>query len=97
MTTDDLAYEAQQLAMHDTIAWDEIYERATAQARGAGFAQLILEHGPADYELIDGSDPTALRADRLIGAKIHVILDWPRLRPRRPAAGLVLKLSNVRT
>ena len=33
MITDDLAYEAQQIAMHDTIAWDAIYARATAQAR----------------------------------------------------------------
>lgn len=77
MTSDDLAYEAQQLAMHDTIAWDAIHERATAQSRSTGFAQLILERGPADYELVDGSDPTALRVDRLIGAKIHVIYDWP--------------------
>ncbi len=77
MTTEDLAYEAQQLAMHDTIAWDEAHERATAQARSSGFAQLILERGPADYELVDGSDPTALRVDRLAGAKIHVILDSP--------------------
>lgn len=77
MTTDDLAYKAQQLAMHDTIAWDAIHERATAQSRDTGFAQLILERGPADYELIAGSDPTALRVDQLVGAKIHVILDWP--------------------
>lgn len=75
MTTDDLAYEAQQIAMHDTLAWDDIYERATAQARDTGFAQLILERGPDDYELIDGSDPTALRVERLTGAKINVILD----------------------
>ena len=77
MTTDDLAYEAQQLAMHDTIAWDAVYARSTAQARSTGFAQLILEHGPAEYDLVDGTDPTALRIDRLTGAKIHVILDWP--------------------
>lgn len=77
MITDDLAYEAQQLAMHDTIAWDAIYARATTQARETGFAQLISEHGPADYALIDGSDPTALRVDRVSGAKIHVIFDWP--------------------
>ena len=77
MTADDLAYEAQQIAMHDTIAWDEIYVRATAQAHSTGFARLILERGPADYELVDGSDPIALRLDRLAGAKIHVILDWP--------------------
>ena len=77
MTTDDLAYEAQQLAMHDTVAWDATYEQATARSRDTGFAQLILERGPANYELVDGSDPTALRADRLAGAKIHVILDWP--------------------
>ena len=77
MTTDDLAYEAQQIAMHDTIAWDAIYARATAQSRDTGFAQLILEHGPADYTLIDGSDPTALRVERMVGAKVHVIYDWP--------------------
>ena len=77
MTTDDLAHEAQQLAMHDTLAWDAIHERATAQSRDTGFAQLILERGPADYELVGGSDPTALQVDRLIGAKVHVILDWP--------------------
>ena len=77
MTNDDVAYEAQQLALHDTIAWDAIYARATGQARSTGFGQLILERGPADYELVDGSDPTALRMERLNGAKIHVILDWP--------------------
>ena len=77
MTTDDIAYEAQQIAMHDTIAWDAIYERAIAQSRDTGFAQLILEHGPANYTLIDGSDPTALRVERLTGATIRVILDWP--------------------
>ena len=77
MTTDDLAYEAQQIAMHDTISLDAIYARATKQARSTGFAQLVLERGPANYELVDGSDPTALRVDRLSGAKIHVILDWP--------------------
>ena len=77
MTTDDLAYEAQQIAMHDTIAWDAIHERATARSISTGLAQLILERGPADYELVDGSDPTALRVDRLVGAKIHVIYDWP--------------------
>ena len=77
MTKDDIAYEAQQLAMHDTIAWDAIYGRATAQACRTGFAQLILERGPADYDLVDGSDPTALRIDRLTGAKIHIIMDWP--------------------
>lgn len=76
MTKDDIAYEAQQLALHDTIAWDAIYERATAQSRKTGFAQLILERGPADYDLVDGTDPTALRTDRLKGAKIHIILDW---------------------
>ena len=77
MTTNDIAYKAQQIAMHDTIAWDAIYERATAQARDTGYAQIILEHGPADYTAIAGSDPTALRIERLTGAKIHVILDWP--------------------
>ena len=77
MTTDDLAYEAQQLAMHDTVAWEAVHERATAQSISTGFAQLILERGPANYELIDGSDPTALRVDRFIGAKTHVIHDRP--------------------
>ena len=77
MITDDLAYEAQQIAMNDTIAWDAIHARATAQARETGFTQLVLEHGPADYTLVDGSDPTALRVDRLVGTKIHLILDWP--------------------
>ena len=45
----DAEYAEQQLAMHDTIAWDEIYARACRQATDTGFAQLILEHGPADY------------------------------------------------
>ena len=61
--------------MHDTVAWDEMYAQATAQARRTGFAQLILEHGPADYSLVDGSDKSALRFERLKGAKVHVILD----------------------
>lgn len=77
MTTEDLAYDAQQLALHDTIAWDAIYARATRNARKTGLAQLVLERGPADYDLVDGADPTALRIARPTGAKIHVILDWP--------------------
>lgn len=77
MNTEDLAYETQQLALHDTIAWDAIYARATSQACDTGFAQLILERGPADYDLVDGSEPTALKINRLTGAKIHVIMDWP--------------------
>ena len=61
--------------MHETIVWDVIYARATVQSRKTGFAQLILEHGPADYDLVYGTDPTALRIDRLNGAKVHVVLD----------------------
>lgn len=76
MTADDLTYQAQQIAMYETVAWDEVYARATGQARRTGSAQLILEHGPADYSLVDGSDPSALQIDRLAGAKAHVILDW---------------------
>ena len=77
MTKEDLAYAAQQIALEDTIARDEIYANATANARCTGFAQLILERGPAEYEVVDGSHPDVLRVDRLTGAKIHVILDWP--------------------
>ena len=72
----DIEYAEQQLALHDTIAWDETYARACRQARDSGYAQLILEHGPANYELIDGGAPDALHLDRLHGAKVHVILDW---------------------
>jgi hypothetical protein len=68
---------AQQLAHKDTIAWDAIYAIATKRAQATGFAQLILERGIANYELVDGADPQALRLDRLQGAKIHVVLDWP--------------------
>ena len=57
----DAEYAEQQLDMHDTIVWDEIYARACRQATGTGFAQLILEHGPADYALVNGRDPDALR------------------------------------
>ena len=77
MTKEDLAYAAQQIALQDTIAWDATYASATARAGSTGFAQLILERGPAEYEVVDGSHPDALRVDRLTGAKIHVILDWP--------------------
>ena len=72
----DAEYAEQQLAMHDTIAWDEIYARACRQATDTGCAQLILEHGPADYALVNGRDPDALKIARLRGAKVHVILDW---------------------
>ena len=72
----DAEYAEQQLAMHDTIVWDEIYARACRQATDTGFAQLILEHGPADYVLVNGRDPDALKIARLRGAKVHVILDW---------------------
>ena len=40
----DAEYAEQQLAMHDTIAWDEIYARACRRATDTSFAQLILEH-----------------------------------------------------
>lgn len=72
----DAQYAEQQLALRDTIAWDDIYARACRQARDSGFAQLILERGSADYKLIDGRASSALRIARLRGAKIHVILDW---------------------
>ena len=77
MTKEDLAYAAQQIPLQDTVAWDETYANATARAVCTGFAQLILERGPAEYEVVDGSHPDAFRVDRLTGAKIHVILDWP--------------------
>jgi hypothetical protein len=77
VTKEDLAYAAQQLALQDTIAWDETSTKATARARCTGFAQLILERSPAEYAVVDGSHPDVLRVDRLTGAKIHVILDWP--------------------
>ena len=72
----DAEYAEQQLALHDTIAWDDIYARACRQAHASGFAQLILERGPAEYELVDGHAPDALELRRLRGAKVHVILDW---------------------
>ena len=71
----DGEYAEQQLALEDTIAWDKIYAQACRQALDSGFAQLILERGPADYELVDGHAPDALRLPRLRVAKIHVILD----------------------
>ncbi|MBV9840639.1 MAG: hypothetical protein JOY99_03725 [Sphingomonadaceae bacterium] len=72
----DLEHVEQQLALHDTIAWDAIYARACRNARDTGFAQIILERGSADYKLVDGSSPDALKLRRLRGAKIHVIFDW---------------------
>ena len=72
----DIEYAEQQLAFRDTTAWDDIYARACRQAQDSGFAQLILERGPADYELVDGSTHGALGIARLRGAKVHVILDW---------------------
>lgn len=72
----DAQYAEQQLALRDTIAWDDIYARACRRARDSGFAQLILERGPTDYELLDGSKLSALKVRRLRGAKVHVILDW---------------------
>ena len=72
----DAEYAEQQLALEDTIAWDDIYARACRRARDSGFAQLILERGPSDYELVDGRAPDALQTARLHGAKVHVILDW---------------------
>ena len=65
-----------QQSAEDTIAWDDIYARATRQARRTRMAQLILERGPAEYELVDGRDPDALKLRRLRGARVHVILDW---------------------
>ena len=72
----DYELEEQRLALADTIAWDAIYARATAQAHATGFAQLVLEHGLAEYEMVDGRSPDALKIARLRWAKIHVILDW---------------------
>ena len=68
-------YVEQQLALRDTIAWDDIYARACRRASDSGFAQLILERGPARYTLVDGSTPDALKMARLRGVKIHVILN----------------------
>ena len=45
----DLEYAEQQIALRDTIAWDDIYVRACQRARATGFAQLILDRGPANY------------------------------------------------
>ena len=72
----DAEYAEQQRALQDTIAWDDIYARACRQAQDTGFAQLILERGPADYALVDGHAPDALNVRRLRGANVHVILDW---------------------
>lgn len=72
----DIEYSQQQFDLTDTIAWDDIYARACRRACDTGFAQLILESGPADYRLIDGAAPDWLKLRRLRGAKIHVILDW---------------------
>ena len=72
----DAEYAEQQLAFEDTIAWDDIYAQACRQAQASGFAQLILERGPAEYELVDGGAPYALKLSQLRGAKVHVILNW---------------------
>ena len=72
----DAEYAEQQLALHDTIACDDIYAQASRQARDSGFAQLILERRPTDYELVDGRAPDALQTARLHGVKVHVILHW---------------------
>ena len=72
----DAEYAEQQLALQDTIAWDKIYAQACRKALDSGFAQLILERGPAEYEFVDGRAPDALKLRRLSGAKVHVILDW---------------------
>ena len=72
----DAEYAEQQLALHDTVAWDDIYARACRRAQASGFAQLILERGPAEYDLVDGHAPDALKLRRLRDAKVHVILDW---------------------
>ncbi len=72
----DAEYAEQQLAFEDTIAWDDIYARACRQAQASGFAQLILERGPTEYEIVDGRSPDALKIPRLHGARVHVILDW---------------------
>ena len=45
----DWELEEQRKTLADTIAWDEVYARATAKARANGFAQFILERGPSDY------------------------------------------------
>ena len=73
--TPDASYAQQQLDLADTLAWDDIYARACRQARPSGYAQLILEHGPGDYALVDGRAPDALRLRRLRGAKVHLIQD----------------------
>ena len=75
-TDDDIDDYCERLAAEDTIAWDAIYAKATARARRSRVAQLILERGPADYQLVDGRNPGALKLGRLRGARVHVILDW---------------------
>jgi len=65
---DDEAYFAE-----DTIAWDEIYERARGAARCTGYAQIIVESGHARYRLIDIRQSHKLRTRRLRCHKIHVI------------------------
>ena len=75
-TDDDIDDFLDRQSAEDVIAWDDIYARATRHARRTRMAQLILEHGPAEYELVDRRDPDALKLRRLRGARIHVILDW---------------------
>ncbi len=65
---DDEAYFAE-----DTIAWDNVYERARGAARHTGYAQIIVESGHARYWLIDIRQSHKLRTCRLRCRKIHVI------------------------
>lgn len=48
----DLEYYAQAYAAQDTVAWDDVYERALGTARRTGYAQIILERGHARYRLV---------------------------------------------
>lgn len=75
-TENDIDDDLEQLSAEDTIAWDRIYARATSQARPTRVGQLVLERGSAEYELVDGGDPDALKLTRLRGSRVHVILDW---------------------
>ena len=76
MFSDDEIDDDQRVSAEDTKAWDAIYARATMRARQTRYARLILEFGPAEYKLVDGRNPEALKLRRLGGARIHVILDW---------------------
>ncbi len=69
----DLEYYAQAYAAEDTIAWDDVYERALGSARRTGYAQIILERGHARYRLVDIRTHSKLRNRRLRGCKVHVI------------------------